>query len=387
MKTGFKLALAIGLSTLLVGCAQQKTFVERKQSSMEKPEIQKISFGQTEEGKNIDQYVLKNNKGMTVKIITYGGIITELLVPDRNGRVNDVVLGFDDLKGYLKGHPYFGAIVGRVANRIAGGKFKLGDKEYTLAKNNGPNHLHGGIKGFDKVIWNAEPIYRSDGVGVRLSYLSPDGEEGYPGNLSVTVVYLLSNDNELKIEYNATTDRETIINLSNHSYFNLLGAENGLILDHELFINANYYTPVDDTLIPTGEIKPVEGTPLDFRKPTKIGTRIEQVKVGDNPSGYDHNYVLNGGGVKLDLAAQVYEPTTGRFMEVYTTEPGVQFYSGNFLDGTLTGKKGVVYNKHHGFCLETQHFPDSINHPNFPSVVLKPGQMYTQTTVYKFSIK
>jgi len=387
MKTGFKLALAIGLSTLLVGCAQQKTFVERKQSSMEKPESQKISFGQTEEGKNIDQYVLKNNKGMTVKIITYGGIITELLVPDRNGRVNDVVLGFDDLKGYLKGHPYFGAIVGRVANRIAGGKFKLGDKEYTLAKNNGPNHLHGGIKGFDKVIWNAEPIYRSDGVGVRLSYLSPDGEEGYPGNLSVTVVYLLSNDNELKIEYKATTDRETIINLSNHSYFNLLGAENGLILDHELFINANYYTPVDDTLIPTGEIKPVEGTPLDFRKPTKIGTRIEQVKVGDNPSGYDHNYVLNGGGVKLDLAAQVYEPTTGRFMEVYTTEPGVQFYSGNFLDGTLTGKKGVVYKKHHGFCLETQHFPDSINHPNFPSVVLKPGQMYTQTTVYKFSVK
>ncbi|MGC8742454.1 MAG: aldose epimerase family protein [Verrucomicrobiia bacterium] len=387
MKTGFELALAIGLSSLLVGCAQQKTFIERKQSAMEKPEIQKISFGQTEEGKNIDQYVLKNNKGMTVKIITYGGIITELLVPDKNGRVNDVVLGFDDLKGYLKGHPYFGAIVGRVANRIAGGKFKLGDKEYTLAKNNGPNHLHGGIRGFDKVIWNAEPIYRSEGVGVRLSYLSPDGEEGYPGNLSVTVVYLLSNENELKIEYKATTDKETIINLSNHSYFNLLGAENGLILDHELFINANYYTPVDDTLIPTGEIKPVEGTPLDFRKPTKIGARIEQVKVGDNPSGYDHNYVLNGGGVKLDLAAQVYEPTTGRFMEVYTTEPGIQFYSGNFLDGTLTGKKGVIYKKHHGFCLETQHFPDSINHPNFPSVVLKPGQMYTQTTVYKFSTK
>ncbi|MGC8828550.1 MAG: aldose epimerase family protein [Verrucomicrobiia bacterium] len=387
MKTGFKLALAIGLSTLLVGCAQQKTLIERKPLTMGRAEIQKISFGQTEEGKNVEQYVLKNNKGMTVKIITYGGIITELLVPDRNGKFNDVVLGFDDLRGYLKGHPYFGAIVGRVANRIAGGKFKLGDKEYTLAKNNGPNHLHGGIKGFDKVVWDAEPIYRSDGVGVKLSYLSPDGEEGYPGNLSVTVVYLLSNDNELKIEYKATTDKETIVNLSNHSYFNLLGAENGLILDHELFINANYYTPVDDTLIPTGEIKPVEGTPLDFRKPTKIGTRIEQVKVGDNPSGYDHNYVLNGGGVKLDLAAQVYEPTSGRFMEVYTTEPGVQFYSGNFLDGTLTGKKGVVYKKHHGFCLETQHFPDSINHPNFPSVVLKPGQMYTQTTIYKFSTK
>ncbi|MGB9601600.1 MAG: aldose epimerase family protein [Limisphaerales bacterium] len=387
MKTGFKLALAIGLSTLLVGCAQQKTLIERKPLTMGRAEIQKISFGQTEEGKNVEQYVLKNNKGMTVKIITYGGIITELLVPDRNGKFNDVVLGFDDLRGYLKGHPYFGAIVGRVANRIAGGKFKLGDKEYTLAKNNGPNHLHGGIKGFDKVVWDAEPIYRSDGVGVKLSYLSPDGEEGYPGNLSVTVVYLLSNDNELKIEYKATTDKETIVNLSNHSYFNLLGAENGLILDHELFINANYYTPVDDTLIPTGEIKPVEGTPLDFRKPTKIGTRIEQVKVGDNPSGYDHNYVLNGGGVKLDLAAQVYEPTSGRFMEVYTTEPGVQFYSGNFLDSTLTGKKGVVYKKHHGFCLETQHFPDSINHPNFPSVMLKPGQMYTQTTIYKFSTK
>lgn len=386
MKTKF--AILAALSILMVGCAERKqTIIQKRVAGMEKTEIQKVSYGQTEDGKNVDMYILKNSKGMTVKVITYGGIITEISVPDRNGKFNDVVLGFDDLKGYLKGHPYFGAIVGRVANRIAKGKFKLGDKEFTLAKNNGEHHLHGGIKGFDKVIWNAEPLTRSDGVGVRLTYLSPDSEEGYPGNLSVTVNYVLTENNELRIEYKATTDKETIVNLSNHSYFNLLGPENGLILDHELFINANYYTEVDDTLIPTGEIKPVEGTPLDFRKPTKIGARIDQVKVGNNPTGYDHNYVLNSGGASLDLAARVYEPLTGRVMEVYTTEPGVQFYSGNFLDGTITGKKGVVYKKHHGFCLETQHFPDSINHPNFPSVILKPGQTYSQTTIYKFFAK
>lgn len=378
--------LTVSIAIAISGCATRETKTTYPKP-MTKTGIEKSSFGKTQDGKEVALYTLSNSKGMTVKIITYGGIITELYVPDRTGKINDVVLGFDNLDGYLKGHPYFGAIVGRYANRIAGAKFTLNGKEYTLAKNDGENSLHGGLKGFDKVVWTAEPIKRSDGVALKLSYLSPDGEEGYPGNLSVTVTYIVTEDNELKIEYRATTDKDTIINLSNHSYFNLLGAENGLILDHELYINANYYTAVDDNLIPTGEIKPVEGTPLDFRKPTKIGARIDRVVVGKNPSGYDHNYVLNGGGVKLDLVAQVYEPTTGRFMEVYSTEPGVQFYSGNFLDGTIKGKKSVVYKKHHGFCLETQHFLDSIHHPNFPSVILRPGQTYTQTTIYKFSTK
>lgn len=386
MKNIFITCISAGVLMFMSGCANQKQTTTQTKS-MTQAEIQKVDFGQSGDGKSVDLYILKNSKGMTVKITTYGGRITELYAPDRKGAFNDVVLGFDNLNGYLNVNPYFGAIVGRVANRIANGKFKLGSKEYTVAKNDGPNHLHGGIKGFDKVVWNAEPLHRTDGVGVRLSYLSPDGEEGYPGNLSVTVDYVLTDNNELKIEYKATTDKETIVNLSNHSYFNLSGPENGLILDHELLINANYYTPVDDTLIPTGEIKPVEGTPLDFRKPEQIGARIEQVKVGNNPSGYDHNYVLNGSGVSLEFVARVYEPVTGRTMDVYSTEPGVQFYSGNFLDGTITGKKGVAYKKNHGFCLETQHFPDSINHPEFPSVVLKPGQTYTQTTIYKFSAK
>jgi aldose 1-epimerase len=274
-----------------------------------------------------------------------------------------------------------------VANRIAKGKFTLNGKEYTLAVNNGPNALHGGLKGFDKVVWQAEPVPSPEGVAVKFTYVSRDGEEGYPGNLTVSVVYTLTDKNELKIDYKATTDQDTPINLSNHSYFNLAGAENDNILGHQLMLAANHFTPVDDTLIPTGQIQPVEGTPLDFRKPTPIGARSEQVKVGVHPSGYDHNFVLTSGGASLALAARVYEPRTGRQMEIWTTEPGVQFYSGNFLDATLTGKKGVVYKKHHGFCLETQHFPDSIHHPNFPSTVLKPGQTYTQTTIHRFSAK
>jgi aldose 1-epimerase len=376
------LALALGLA----GCATENNSTQPK-ATMTESKVEKTSFGQTGDGKPVELYVLTNARGMVAKIMTYGAILTELQAPDRKGKLGDVVLGFDTLDGYLKEHPYFGANVGRVANRIAKGKFSLNGKDYTLAINNGPNSLHGGLKGFDKVVWKAEEVSVKDAVAVRFSYLSPDGEEGYPGNLNVSVTYTLTDKNELRLDYKAATDADTIINLCNHSYFNLGGADIDNILGHEIMIAANYYTPVDGTLIPTGEIKPVEGTPLDFRKSTTIGARLEQVKIGDNPSGYDHNYVLTGGGVSLDLAARVTEPRTGRTLEVYTTEPGVQFYTGNFLDGTLKGKKGVVYNKNWGFCLETQHFPDSINHPNFPTVVLKKGQTYNHTVIYSFSAK
>jgi aldose 1-epimerase len=315
--------------------------------------------------------------------MTYGGIVTELHVPDRAGQLADVVLGFDGPQGYLAGNPpYFGAICGRVANRIAGAKFTLDRKEYTLAANNGPNSLHGGRKGFDKVLWKAEP---APGTAVKLSYLSRDGEEGYPGNLSTAVTYTLTDGNELKIDYAATTDKATPVNLTNHSYFNLGGAASGNILGHELMLAADRYTPVDDSLIPTGELKPVRGTPFDFTKPTLIGARIDQVK-GD-PGGYDHNYVLNSGGQTLTLAARAVEPKSGRVLEMFTTEPGVQFYTGNYLDGSVKGKAGVAYQKHQGFCLEAQHFPDTVHHANFPSIILKPGKTYTQRTVYKFSAR
>jgi aldose 1-epimerase len=350
-----------------------------------KANILKKDFGKTPDGTAVDMYVLTSAAGMQAKIITYGGIITELLVPDRAGKWGDVVLGFDDLKGYLAGHPYFGAIVGRVANRIAKGKFTLDGKEYTLAINNGPNALHGGKKGFDKVVWQAKPAETADGVSLTLTYVSPDGEEGYPGNLTASVTYTLTKQNELKIDYSATTDKATPINLSNHSYFNLAGPASGNILGHELQLEAEKYTPVDETLIPTGEIKSVADTPLDFIKPAAIGARID--KLQGNPRGYDHNMVLKSGGKTLALAARVHEPKTGRIMEMFTTEPGVQFYTGNFLDGTLKGKAGVTYQKHQGFCLEAQHFPDSVHHPNFPSTILEPGKTYSQTTVYKFSVK
>jgi len=346
--------------------------------------VTKMDFGKTPDGTPVDLYVLKNGN-LTVKVMTYGAIITEIDAPDRNGKEGDVVLGFDSLEGYLGVHPYFGSTVGRVANRIARGKFTLGGKEYTLATNNGPNALHGGIKGFNKVVWKAEPTSQAGGPAVKLAYTSPDGEEGYPGNLSASVTFTVTDKDELKIEYSATTDKATPINLSNHSYFNLAGRTTEPILGHEVMLAADNYTPVDDTLIPTGEIAPVAGTPLDFTKPTDIGARIKQIKA--EPVGYDHNFVLNSGGKSLSLAARVYEPKTGRILEMSTTEPGVQFYTGNFLDGTITGKDGIVYRQHHGFCLEAQHFPDSINHPNFPSAVLEPGKTYSQTTVYKFSAK
>jgi aldose 1-epimerase len=347
--------------------------------------IQKMPFGTTADGTPVDLYVLTNAKGMQAKITTYGGIVTELLVPDKSNKSGNVVLGFDDLKGYLAGHPYFGAIIGRVANRIGMAKFTLDGKEYTLAANNGPNHLHGGKIGFDKKVWKAETLHKPGGAVLQLSYRSPNGEEGYPGNLDVVVFYSLTAENELRIDYQATTDRATPVNLSNHSYFNLRGPEAGNILDHEILLAADHYTPVDDSLIPTGKISPVLGTPMDFTKPTRIGARIAQV--GGDPAGYDHNYVLRGGGKGISLAARVRESTTGRIMEMYTTEPGVQFYTGNFLDGTVRGHGGVAYRKHQGFCLEAQHFPDAVHHANFPSIILRPGKTYQQTTVYKFLVQ
>jgi aldose 1-epimerase len=324
---------------------------------------------------------------MKAKVITYGAILTELHVPDKNGQFDDVVLGFDDLKGYLGAHPFFGATVGRVANRIAKGKFTLDGKEYQLAVNNGPNALHGGKKGFDKVIWKAN-VPDAAKPAVEFRYVSPDGEEGYPGELKVKVTYSLTPDNAVSIQYEATTDKATPVNLSNHSYFNLAGGRSGAtILDHEMQLAADRYTPVDDTLIPTGELKPVAGTPFDFTKPHTIGERIKQT--GGNPVGYDHNFVLAKeiDGKQVGWSVRAVEKKTGRVMEMSTTEPGVQFYTSNFMDGKLKGKGGVAYPQYGGFCLEAQHFPDSVNQPKFPSVILRPGETYRQTTSYKFSVE
>ena len=346
-------------------------------------------FGKTPEGKAVELYWLTNRNGMEASIMTYGGIVVSLTAPDRDGRYADVVLGFDRLEDYLAGHPYFGALVGRYGNRIAKGKFTLDGKQYTLAVNNGENHLHGGIKGFDKAVWQARGAIKKTGVELALAYTSADGEEGYPGNLAVKVVYTLTDSNELKIEYSATTDKPTPVNLTNHSYFNLAGQGSGDVLGHELTIAADRFTPIDKGLIPTGELRPVAGTPFDFRQPTAIGARIEQadeqLKFG---GGYDHNFVLNKQQEgALELAARVYEPKSGRLMEVFTTEPGIQFYCGNFLDGTNVGKGGKAYKFRNGLCLETQHFPDSPNKPEFPSVILRPGREYSTTTVYRFSAK
>jgi aldose 1-epimerase len=348
-------------------------------------EITVQEFGKSPEGEALQIYTLTNAQGMEARITNYGGIVVSLKTPDRTGALADVVLGHDSVAAYAKS-PYFGAIIGRYGNRIGNAKFTLQGKTYTLAQNNGPNHLHGGIKGFDKVAWKAEPGSSPEGQSLSLSYVSQDGEEGYPGTLNAKVVYVLTNDNALRIDYEATTDKPTIVNLTNHSYFNLKDAGATTILDHELTLNADRYTPVDKTLIPTGELAAVEGTPFDFRKPTAIGARIdgdhEQLKFG---LGYDHNFVLNRSAEGLSLAATVVEPATGRRMEVLTTEPGIQFYSGNFLDGTITGRGGAVYQRRSGFCLETQHFPDSPNKPDFPSTTLEPGQTYRTTTVYRFS--
>jgi aldose 1-epimerase len=350
------------------------------------PTYEVSAFGTTEDGQPVQLYALTNMHQVKVSITNYGGIVTELWVPDRNGEMSDVVLGYDSLSHYLAGSPYFGAIVGRYGNRIANGRFTLDGVEYELAVNNGPNHLHGGINGFDKVVWRGEPYALEDEVGVRLSYTSADGEEGYPGNLTVNVTYALTDENELRIDYLLETDQATVANVTHHGYFNLAGHSSGDILGHELMLAADRFTPVDEGLIPTGELREVEGTPMDFRTPHAIGERIdaddEQIRFG---GGYDHNWVLNGEAGTLRLAARVFEPTTGRVMEVLTTEPGIQFYAGNFLDGTNVGKGGAVYAHRNGFCLETQHFPDSPNHPDFPTTVLQPGERYESTTIYKFS--
>jgi len=344
------------------------------------PGISRTAFGKTGDDAAVDLYTLENSKGMLVRIMTYGATVTEIRVPDRDGRAGNVVLGFDNLAQYLAGCPYFGATVGRVANRIARGRFTLDGAEYQLATNNGPNHLHGGLKGFDKVLWTATPLAGAPEPLVRFAYRSPDGEENYPGNLSCTVTFTLTDDNGLRIEYSASTDKATPVNMTNHSYFNLGGPGTRTILGHMLMIEADRYTPIDETLIPTGELAPVKGTPMDFTRPAAIGSKFDKVQ-----GGYDHNYVLNSGGSTVPvLAARVSEPRSGRVLEVLTTEPGLQFYSGNFLDGTLRGNGGV-YPRNYGFSLEAQHFPDSVNHPAFPSTTLRPGQVYRQVTVYRFS--
>jgi aldose 1-epimerase len=344
-------------------------------------------WGKTTSGEAVDLYTLTNKKGASVSITTLGGIVVSVKVPDKSGALGDVVLGFDSLDGYLGKHPFFGAIVGRYGNRIGHAEFTLDGKRYALAKNDGENSLHGGVKGFDKHVWKAKEVPGTS-PAISLTHVSPDGDEGFPGTLTTTVTYTWTDANELRIDYHATTDKPTVVNLTNHSYFNLSGKGGTTILDHRLQLSADRFTPVAKGLIPTGELKPVAGTPFDFTKPTAIGARIsaddEQLKLG---GGYDHNFVLNGEAGTLRPAAHVVEPATGRTLDVQTTEPGVQFYSGNFLDGTIHGKGGAVYQKRAGFCLETQHYPDSPNQQSFPSVVLHPGQEYTTTTVYKFGVE
>jgi aldose 1-epimerase len=363
----------------LAGC-------ESMQRSSIGGQITRAPFGTAKDGTPVDIFTLRNANGVEARICNYGGIVVSLRVPDRNGVLGDVVLGYDNLDGYTKSSPYFGCLIGRYGNRIAKGKFTLNGKEYTLATNNYPNHLHGGIKGFDKVVWQARGVPSLLGPTVELRYVSKDGEEGYPGNLTVTAVYTLTDDNALRLDYSATCDRDTVVNLTQHSYFNLAGK--GDILGHLVYINAERFTPVDSTLIPTGELRPVAGTPFDFRTATAIGARInqddEQLKFGN---GYDHNWVINKPKGALGLMARVTEPTTGRVLEVLSTEPGLQFYTGNFLDGSITGKGGWVYQFRNGFCMEPQHYPDSPNQPSFPSVVLKPGQVYQNTIIYRFSVQ
>jgi len=344
--------------------------------------ISRSFFGKTNDGKEVSLFTLKNKKGITVGITNYGGIITTLSTPDKAGKMADIVLGYDNLNQYFdKGDPYFGALVGRYANRIAKASFKLDGATYKLAANDHTNTLHGGLKGFDKVVWDAAEIKDLDSVGLSLKYLSPDGEEGFPGTLRTTVKYVLTND-DFKIDYSATTDKATVLNLTNHSYFNLSGGAQNDILGHELTLYATKYTPVTKDLIPTGQLSPVASTPMDFTHAHKIGDALAKVE-----GGYDHNYVLDHKAGHLDQAAVVYDPSSGRVMTILTTQPGIQFYSGNFLDGSQKGKQGVFYTKHYALALETQHFPDSPNQPSFPSVVLKPGETYHEQTVYRFSVK
>ena len=365
----------------LSGCDKSASDKDKKENL--DMTMKKESFGRTPEGEEVTIFTLVNVNGLKARIIDYGAILVSLEVPDRDGKLADITLGFDSLDGYAgKDNPYFGTTTGRCANRIAKGKFTLDGVEYKLAVNFGESHLHGGIKGFNKVMWRGRQFQTDGAVGVEFTYLSKDGEEGYPGNLSCTVIYTLTDSNELKISYEAQTDKPTVVNLTNHSYFNLAGAGSGDILGHELMINADRVTVDDKKAIPTGELRRGKDSPMDFTEPETIGSRIAEV-----PGGYDHNYVLNTSEKSPVLAARAFEATSGRVLEIYTTEPGVQLYTGNFLDGSLTGKSGKVYKKHYGFCLETQHYPDSPNKPDFPSVVLRPGETYATVTTHKFSTR
>lgn len=380
MKSQIKFIQLFTLLLIIFSCQQTKS-----------PEatITNEPFGEMPDGSEVSVYTLTNSHGVEMKVINYGGIITSLKVPNKDGELEDVVLGYNNLDKYLESSPYFGAIIGRYGNRIAKGTFMLDSQKFDLASNNGPNHLHGGIKGFDKVLWSVEELSEGDGVGLKFSRTSPHMEEGYPGNLDVVVTYFLGNDNSIEFDYSAETDKKTIVNLTQHTYFNLSAMKDD-ILNHELMINASKYLPVDSTLIPTGELRPVEGTPFDFTSAKPIGRDIQkedqQLLFGQ---GFDHCWILDDQGEEgeMTLAASLYEPTSGRFMEVYTTEPGIQFYSGNFLDGSNIGKNEMKYSHRTGLCLETQHYPDSPNQPEFPSVVLNPGEKYSTKTVYKFSVK
>jgi len=344
--------------------------------------IEKSPFGKMPDGTQVDRYTLANPRGLSVKIITFGATLTTVEMPDRHGNRGVVTLGFDSLDDYLAGHPFFGSIAGRYANRIARGKFTLDGHQHTLATNDGENHLHGGTKGFDKAVWKAEPAQAEGFVAVTFTHVSPDGDEGYPGTLTATATYTLTDDNELRMEYTATTDKPTVVNLTNHAYWNLAGAGSGDVLGHELMLGAARYLPVDDGLIPLGPLAPVRGTPMDFTQPHAIGSRIAQVE-----GGYDHCYVLNAKeGKKLTPAARVVEPQSGRVMEIYTTQPAIQLYTGNFLDGSLT-VAGKPCRRHYGFCLETEHFPDSPNRPDYPSTVLRPGETYHEVTLHKFRVQ
>jgi aldose 1-epimerase len=374
--------LPLLLLVVLGGCAPQDVTPPAKEAS-----VSKAAFGSTPDGEAVDIYTLTNANGMEVRTITFGGIITSIRVPDRDGKLDDVALGFDNLEGYLTNPPFFGAIIGRYGNRIAKGRFTLDGKTYSLAINDKPNHLHGGKKGFDKIVWKAESFKKENNVGVVFTHTSPDGDEGYPGSVSLRVTYTLTPRNEIEVEFEATTDKATPLNLTQHTYFNLAGDGSRDILDHLMTIHASRFTPVDSTKIPTGESAPVEGTPFDFREPTAIGARIAandtQIKFGN---GYDHNFVLDRTGDGMFAAAHVLEPQTGRVLDISTTEPGMQFYTGNFLDGSLVGKSAHVYKQRMGFALETQHYPDSPNQPRFPNTILHPGEAYHSKTVFAFSV-
>jgi aldose 1-epimerase len=381
------LAVVLALTAISAVAARPRWFGRKHittpvvSGSDKKMSIEKSTMGKMPDGTEVELYTLSNGRGLTAKVMTYGATLRSVEVPDRKGKQENITLNQDSLADYLGVHPYLGVVAGRFANRIAKGKFTLDGREYTLATNNGPNHLHGGKKGFDKVVWKAKTIETPDAVSVELTYRSADGEEGYPGALTATIVYTVTRDDQLRMDYTATTDKATPVNLTNHTYWNLGGIHGGNILDHELTILADRYVAVDATLIPTGAPVAVRGGPMDFTTSHKIGERIAKVD-----GGYDHCYVINRKGEGLALAAQAYEPKSGRFMEVYTTQPGVQFYSGNFLDGT-NKCAGVALTKHYGFCLETEHYPDSPNHPDYPSTILRPGETYKQSTVHKFSVK